>query len=122
DGRPTPGVTTYTYNTWNLLGSVVEPSTPGQTTAASRTFTTEYDLGGLPVIETQPGATIARTFNDVGALKLESGSGAGLNSSTRNYGRDLASRLISFNAGATTQVVTRDDRGLVLSVGPAGAP
>ena len=66
-----------TYNSWGLEQSRVEPSTAAYTTAANSTFTLAYDADQNPVTETEPGGvTVADTYNNVGELTGQSGTGA----------------------------------------------
>src|SRR5581483_3426608 len=113
DGRN--NVTTYTYTPWNTPESTIEPSTPGQTATVDRTFTLAYDAGGLPVTETQPGVTISRTFDAMGRLTADSGTGTGVTSATRAFGYDLAGRRTSMSHPSGTIGLTYDDRSLLLS-------
>jgi RHS repeat-associated protein len=114
-GTPVDVITT--YNTWNLPESVIEPSTPGQTLPSSRTFTSVYDAGGLPVEQREPGpVTVANAFDSLGRLTSQSSGGA-----TRSFDYDAASRRTSVNHPAGTETFVFDDRSLMVgSVGPAG--
>jgi RHS repeat-associated protein len=120
DGRN--NTTIYTYNPWNLPESTIEPSTPGQTAAADRTYTISYDTGGLPTTETQPGVTVARSFDALGRLTTETGTGAGVTAATRTLGWDLAGRITSAGHPAGAISFSYDDRNLMLSnTGPGNA-
>ena len=82
-----------TYNSWGLQESRVEPSTAAYTSAANSTFTTAYDADGNPVTLTEPGGvTITSTYNNVGELTGQSGTGADAATATRTFGYDLAGR------------------------------
>jgi RHS repeat-associated protein len=113
DGRN--NTTIYTYNPWNLPESTIEPSTPGQTSASDRTYTISYDTGGLPTTETQPGVTIARSFDALGRLTNEAGTGTGVTAATRTFGWDLAGRITSAGHPAGPISFSYDDRNLMLS-------
>lgn len=112
--------TAYTYNTYNLAEEVIEPSTTAHPTLSDRTWTTSYDLGGLPVVEALPGGvTVTRTFDELGRLTAESGSGDG--TASRSLGYDLAGLLTSVDHPDGTIGYEYDDRGLLTDVtGPAG--
>src|SRR5262249_62266514 len=67
-------VTTYTYNTWNLPESTIEPSTTAHPNAADRTWTTSYNNLGLSTSDTVPGGvTRTRTYDNLGRLTGETG-------------------------------------------------
>ena len=120
-----------TYNSWGLEQSRVEPSTAAYTTAANSTFTLAYDADQSPVTETEPGGvTVASTYNNVGELTGQSGSGADAATPTRTFGYnpagDMTSASTSNTAGsgsnATSEAFTYDDRGQVLTAsGSAGS-
>jgi RHS repeat-associated protein len=114
-------VTTYTYNTWNLPASTIEPSTTAHPDLDDRTWTTIYDAGGLPIVELLPGdVTIERTFDELGRLTEEEGTGDG--TATATYAHNLASRMVSVSHPDGTITFEYDDRGLLLeAAGPAGA-
>ncbi len=120
DGRGATSATIFKYNAWNLRTETVEPSTPGQTSVAMRTFTTSYDKGGLPVEEAQPGATIKRTFDELGRLRVEDGTGSSLTAATRAFAYDLAGRQTSVNHPTGPITFAYDDRGLLLAASEPG--
>jgi RHS repeat-associated protein len=119
DGRG--NTTTYTYTPWNTQASTVEPSTPDQTDPAERTFAVGYDAAGLPTTETQPGVTISRTFDALGRLTADAGTGSGLTSAARTFGYDLAGRRTSVGHPSGAIGLSYDDRGLLLSATVPGA-
>lgn len=122
DGRSEPAVTRYGWTAWNQLESVSEPATPGQNTDSERTFTTVYDAAGLPIEEHQPGGvTIARTFDALGRLKVEAGTGAPVTGATRTFDYDAAGRPTSLNHPDGTITAAYDDRGLLLSTTTPGS-
>lgn len=112
--------TVYTYNTYNLVEEVIEPTTSDHPTLADRTWTTSYDAGGLPISETLPGGvTVTRTFDELGRLTAESGSGDG--TAGRTLGYDRAGLLTEVDHPDGTIDYGYDDRGLLTEVtGPAG--
>ncbi|MET7736533.1 RHS repeat domain-containing protein [Streptomyces sp. NPDC005402] len=61
DGRGNK--TTYTFNSWGLPESTIEPSTAARPSAAHRTWTTVYDKAGQAVTElpSPPPATLTPT-------------------------------------------------------------
>ncbi|HEY2448289.1 MAG TPA: LamG-like jellyroll fold domain-containing protein, partial [Mycobacterium sp.] len=122
-----------TYNSWNLPESKIEPTTTAYPTAAQSTFTTAYDAGGRPVTLTEPGGvTVSDSYDSVGDLTGQSGSGASAATATRSFGYDLAGNMTSASTSstapqsqlpnATSESFTYDDQGLLLSAsGSAGA-
>ncbi|MGQ0824615.1 MAG: glycine-rich protein [Actinomycetota bacterium] len=112
DGRPTPGVTTYRWSPWETLETTTEPG--------AIAYTTIYDNAGLPGVENQPGVTITRTFDELGRMNQEAGSGSGVVSATNTFGYDRAGRLKSFSHPDGTVSVTNDDRGLLTATTAPG--
>jgi len=113
---PNQNVTDYTYNTAGNLETSVAPATAGYTTAAQRTTTLAYDaLGRLANVSRPGGVDIANTYNALGELTQETGSGAEAASNTRSYTYDNDERVSDASAGGSTQSYTYDDRGLLLS-------
>jgi RHS repeat-associated protein len=120
-----------TYNSWGLQGSRVEPSTAAYTTPVNSTFTLAYDADQNPVTETEPGGvTVSSTYNNLGELTGQSGTGADAATPTRSFGYnaagDMTSASTSNTAGsgsnATSESLTYDDRGQVLTAaGSAGS-
>ncbi len=120
DGRN--NTTWYTYTPWHLQEDIVEPSTTQHPGLSDRTWTVSYDAGGLAVHETQPGGvTVTRSFDELGRLTDESGTGGGTTAATRGFGYDAATRMTSIDHPAGIQTFTYDDRGLLTDAsGPAG--
>jgi RHS repeat-associated protein len=114
--------TTITYNPWNQPETRLEPATPGQTDTGSRAFTTSYDAGGLPVQQAQPGAvTVTRTYDQMGRMTQEAGSGGGAPAASRGFGYDLGGRRTSATTAAGTIGFGFDPRGMINATsGPAG--
>ncbi|HEY0718242.1 MAG TPA: LamG-like jellyroll fold domain-containing protein, partial [Streptosporangiaceae bacterium] len=112
-----------TYNSWNLPESQIEPATAQYTTAADSTFTTAYDAGGNPATETEPGGvTITDSYDTMGDLTGQSGSGAEAATTARSFGYDDAGHLTSASAPGGTDTFTYNDRGSLLSAaGPSGS-
>ncbi len=120
-----------TFNSWGLEESRVEPYTTAYTTAANSTFTTAYDADQRPVTLTEPGAvTVTSTYNNVGELTGQSGSGADAPTATRTFGYDTAGNLTSAatsntlgtGSNATSETFTYNDRSEVLTAsGSAGS-
>ena len=121
DGRDNAFVTTYTP--WNLPEAAIEPVTPAYPAAADRTFTTVYDAAGQVATQTSPGGvSITNTYNDIGNLIGQSGTGAEASTVDRVFGYDTGGRLKSASAPGGTDTFTLDDRSLLLSAtGPSGA-
>lgn len=111
DGR---GNATWTsYNGLGLAETVTEPATTAHPNLADRTWTTIYDQAGNPTTSLLPGGVrIDRTFDHLGRLTKETGSGGGAASAERAFGYDLAGRPTAIGDLA----VDYNDRGLPLSV------
>ncbi|MEU3353172.1 LamG-like jellyroll fold domain-containing protein [Streptomyces sp. NPDC037389] len=118
----------YTFNSWNLPESVIEPSvsmsTYSYTSAADSTFTTAYDAAGRPVKQTSPGGvTVTSDYDALGNLTTQSGSGAEIGTATRSFGYDAEGRMTSAATiaisgtpvPATSNTFTYNDRGLLLT-------
>ncbi len=113
-------ITTYSHTPWNQQETVVEPSTTTHTALADRTWTTIYDAAGLPVETVEPGGiTVTRSFDQLGRLTSETGTGDG--AATRSFTHDPLGRVKTVSHPAGTISLTWDDRSLLRSVtGPAG--
>ncbi|WP_283215121.1 DNRLRE domain-containing protein [Pseudofrankia sp. DC12] len=121
DGRGNPTVTT--YNSLGLVEKVIEPSTTAYPNLADRTWTTSYDAAADPVTVLAPGGvTRTSTYDVLGRLTAETGSGAGVASASRTLSYDLVGQLTGADAPSGTQTFTYNDRGLVTGAsGPDGA-
>ncbi|MEU3890796.1 LamG-like jellyroll fold domain-containing protein [Streptomyces sp. NPDC029041] len=122
DGRENK--TVYTFNSWGLPESAIEPPTTEHPNAADRTWTTVYDKAGQAVTELLPGGVKReRTYDGLGRLTRETGTGAEAATTDRVLQYDLAGRLTS---AGTTDALTRNtytynDRGQLLTAdGPGG--
>ncbi len=120
DGRGNPFITT--YNTWGQPESRIEPSTAAYPNLADRTFTVAYDVNGRVASRTAPGGVqVTNTYNVMGDLTGQTGTGAQASTTARSFGYDLAGRLTSASAPGGTNTFGYDDRGLLLSTsGPSG--
>ncbi|MEV4442187.1 LamG-like jellyroll fold domain-containing protein [Streptomyces sp. NPDC049577] len=119
----------YTFNSWNLPESVIEPpvstSTYSYTSAADSTFTTSYDAAGRAVTQTAPGGVkVTSDYDALGNLTSQSGSGAEIGTATRSFGYDAEGRMTSAATSAltgnvavpaTSNTFTYNDRGLLLT-------
>jgi RHS repeat-associated protein len=113
DGRGK--LTTYTYNPWNLRESLVEPGTEVVT---DRTWTTGYNVAGLPVKDVEPGGTqTARTYDNMNRLKTVTGTDPDptLNAS-KSFGYDTYGRLNSFGSPDGVKTVTYTGFGQLAAV------
>jgi len=120
DGRG--NTTQYGYNPWNLQSTVIEPSTTAHPNLADRTWTNEFDAGGLAVRSTEPGGVVVqRTFDELGRLIGETGAGAtAAPTATRTFGYDAAGFMTQAASPTGTIGFSYDDRGLLTaSTGPA---
>ncbi|MFF3329348.1 LamG-like jellyroll fold domain-containing protein [Streptomyces sp. NPDC002888] len=122
DGRSNKAV--YTFTSWGLPESTVEPTTSAHPNAADRTWTTVYDKAGQPVTELLPGGVSRqRTYDGLGRLTHETGSGAEATTADRALKYDLAGRLIAVATAdaVTNNTYTYNDRGqLLTAAGPGG--
>ncbi|WP_309235751.1 RHS repeat-associated core domain-containing protein [Streptomyces sp. TRM64462] len=122
DGRG--NTTLYTFNAWGLPESTIEPVTGAHPAAADRTWTTVYDAAGQPVTDLLPGGVKRqRTYDGLGRLTRETGTGAEATTVDRLFSYDLANRIISAGTHELTyqNVYTYNDRGQLLTTdGPAG--
>ncbi|WP_326955193.1 DNRLRE domain-containing protein [Amycolatopsis sp. NBC_01286] len=121
--RSTDGRGNATIQTYNVLGlpeSAIEPATAAHPAAADRTWTTSYDPTGRPVRIQAPGGVVRqRTFDALGRLTLETGTGAAQPTPDRVQRFDSAGRLLAVNAPNGEKTFTYDDRGdLLTSSGP----
>ncbi|MEV6183070.1 LamG-like jellyroll fold domain-containing protein [Streptomyces sp. NPDC052015] len=122
DGRGNK--TIYTFTSWGLPESTIEPSTPAHPNAADRTWTTVYDKAGQAVKELLPGGVQReRTYDGLGRLTRETGTGAEAATATRTLEYDLTGRLTAIGTadGLTRNTYTYNDRGQLLTAdGPGG--
>src|SRR5439155_4140117 len=108
DGRGNAFVTT--YNSWNLAESTVEPATPAFPNSVDRTFTTAYDAAGQVATQIAPGGIQAtNTYNSLGKLTGQTGSGAEVATAGRTFGYDTGGRLTSASAPGGTDTFGLDD-------------
>ncbi|MFI6796919.1 LamG-like jellyroll fold domain-containing protein [Streptosporangium canum] len=114
DGRGNPVWTT--YNTLGLVESVIESATVAHPSAADRTWTTLYDVAGNATSTLQPGGVrIDRTFDPLGQMVKESGSGASVATPERNFTYDQAGRLSAIG----DYTLDYNDRSLLTKVSKA---
>ncbi|MFJ7067901.1 hypothetical protein [Streptomyces sp. NPDC101115] len=122
DGRG--NTTTYTFNSWNLPESTIEPVTPQHPALGDRSWTTTYDAAGQALNALLPGnVTRQRTYDRLSNLTAESGTGAGAATEPRSLTYDLDGRLTSAATSSTAaaNTYTYNDRGMLLHAqGPAG--
>ncbi|MFD6420903.1 LamG-like jellyroll fold domain-containing protein [Streptomyces sp. NPDC060198] len=122
DGRG--NTTTYSFTPWDLPESTVEPATPTYPNLTDRTFTTLYDAVGQGVTDLLPGGVKReRTYDTLGRLVQETGTGAEAPTTTRTFGYDLADRMVSQGTDSplAQDTYTYNDRGQLLTAqGPSG--
>ncbi|WP_258024269.1 LamG-like jellyroll fold domain-containing protein [Streptomyces bambusae] len=122
DGRG--NTTHYTFNAWGLPESTVEPATSQHWNEDVRTWTTIYDAAGQAVTELLPGGVKRqRTYDGLGRLTDETGSGTAVATRPRTLGYDLAGRMTKAGGSTllTDNLYTYNDRGqLLTTAGPAG--
>jgi RHS repeat-associated protein len=121
DGRGHRFLTT--YNVWDLRESTIEPATTAYPNAVDRTFTVSYDADGQPTRQLSPGAvSVSDTYDTVGNLTKQTGTGAEGATADRTFGYDLDGRVTSATAVGGQDSFTYDDRGdLLTASGPSGA-
>jgi RHS repeat-associated protein len=114
--------TVHTYNTLGLRESTIEAATAEHPALSDRTWTTTYNAAGDPVSERAPGGVVrTRTFDPLGRLKKETGSGAEAETTDRVYDYDVLGRLVSSSSVGGTDTFTYNDRGMLLTAsGPGG--
>jgi RHS repeat-associated protein len=107
---------------WTRSRGLDKPATTAQPNAADRTWTTSYDTGGLPITDAQPGGvTISRSYDNLGRLLSENGTGTGVAPASRTFGYDLAGLRTSLGTSTGQDTYTYDDRGLLTAAsGPSG--
>ncbi|MFF5206922.1 LamG-like jellyroll fold domain-containing protein [Streptosporangium sp. NPDC000396] len=114
DGRGNPVWTT--YNTLGLVESVIEPVTTAHPSAADRTWTNVYDAAGNTLSTLQPGGVrIDRTFDHLGRMVKETGTGASVATPERIYSYDAAGRP----AAIGDYTLDYNDRSLLTKVSKA---
>ncbi|MFE4632726.1 LamG-like jellyroll fold domain-containing protein [Streptomyces sp. NPDC056773] len=122
DGRSK--ATYYTFTPWGLPESTIEPSTSQHTTLTSRTWTTTYDAAGQPVSELLPaGVKRERTYDALGRLTAETGSGTAAATRPRTLSYDLAGRMTGSGTDGilSGNTYAYNDRGQLLNAdGPSG--
>ncbi|GHE27425.1 hypothetical protein GCM10017673_31990 [Streptosporangium violaceochromogenes] len=115
DGRG--NATWTTYNTLGLAESVIEPATTAHPNAADRTWTSLYDAAGNPVATLQPGGVrIDRTYDPVGRVTKQTGTGASVATPDRDLTYDQAGRATAVG----DYTLEYNDRGLPTKVSKAG--
>src|SRR5256886_17020629 len=121
DGRGNALITA--SNSWNLPESTIEPSTTALPNAVDRTFTTVYDADGRVGSAAAPGGVVVTNSYDViGGLAGQTGTGADAATTARSFGYDTGGRMTSASAPGGTDAFSLDDRGLLLSAsGPSGS-
>jgi YD repeat-containing protein len=87
------------------------------------TFTTAYDANGRPVSVAAPGGvSVSSSYDGMGRLIGQAGSGAEAVTAARSFGYDLAGNMTSASAPGGTDTFGFNDRGLLLSAsGPSGS-
>ncbi|OHV60872.1 RHS repeat-associated core domain-containing protein [Pseudofrankia sp. BMG5.36] len=121
DGRSNATITT--YNSLGLSEKVLEPSTTAYPNLADRTWQTTYDAAGLPITLAEPGGvTRIRTYDALGRLTAETGSGGGATATARALDYDLAGNLVEVDHPGGSQQFGYDDRGLVTEADGDGGP
>ncbi|MER5646140.1 RHS repeat-associated core domain-containing protein [Streptosporangium sp. NPDC002524] len=114
DGRG--NATWTTYNSLGLTESVIEPSTTAHPNAADRTWTTVYDAAGNSVATVQPGGVRNdRTFDPMGRVVKQAGTGASVTTPDRDATYDQAGRITAIGDYA----LEYNDRGLTTKVSKA---
>ncbi|MFF1372694.1 LamG-like jellyroll fold domain-containing protein [Streptomyces virginiae] len=122
DGRGK--ATYYTFTPWGLPESTIEPPTTQHWNPDVRTWTTTYDAAGQPVSELLPGnVKRQRTYDALGRLTNETGSGTAAATRPRALSYDLAGRMTGSGGDGVLadNSYTYNDRGQLLNAdGPSG--
>ncbi|WP_405603897.1 DNRLRE domain-containing protein [Streptomyces sp. NBC_01410] len=122
DGRGK--ATYYTFNTWGLPESTIEPSTTQHSALNNRTWTNAYDAAGRVVTELLPGSVKRnKTYDNLGRLTAETGSGTAVATRPRSLSYDLVGRLTGVGGDGVLagNTYSYNDRGQLLnSDGPSG--
>ncbi|MEU6987418.1 LamG-like jellyroll fold domain-containing protein [Streptomyces sp. NPDC046324] len=122
DGRGK--ITYYTFNRWGLPESTIEPATTQHWNPDVRTWTNVYDAAGQLVTELLPGnVKRQKTYDALGRMTAETGSGTSVATRPRSLSYDLAGRLTGVGGDGVlaNNTYTYNDRGQLLSTdGPGG--
>ncbi|MEU4494504.1 LamG-like jellyroll fold domain-containing protein [Streptomyces sp. NPDC023998] len=122
DGRG--NTTVYTFTPWSLPQSTIEPTTEAHPAAADRTWTLVYDAAGQDVAELLPsGVKRERTYDALGRLTGETGTGGEAPTTARVFEYDLAGRMTAVGTDGLLgrNTYSYNDRGGLLSAdGPGG--
>ncbi|MFB7609975.1 LamG-like jellyroll fold domain-containing protein [Streptomyces gardneri] len=122
DGRGK--ITYYTFNTWGLPESTIEPSTTLHPALSNRTWTNVYNAAARVVTELLPGnVKRQKTYDDLDRLTAETGSGTAVATRPRSLSYDLAGRLtgVGGDGALAGNTYTYNDRGQLLTTdGPGG--
>ena len=118
-----------TYNSWNLPESQIEPATTAFPNVSQGTFTATYDAAGNLTTTSEPGGVqVANTYDSMGRLTGQSGTGAEAPTATRSFTYDHAGNMLTAataaagNTPATSETFTYNDRGLpLIASGSAGS-
>ncbi|MCP2256240.1 RHS repeat-associated core domain-containing protein [Prauserella aidingensis] len=115
--------TVFTVNAWGLPESTIEPATPQTPDAADRTYTAVYGLNGRLARLVKPGGvTVSNSYDPLGNLTKQVGSGASAVTPDRTFTYDTAGRLTGVSAPGGINEFEYDDRGnLVSATGPSGS-
>ncbi|MGW7287761.1 LamG-like jellyroll fold domain-containing protein [Streptomyces sp. NPDC054847] len=116
-------ITLYTFTPWGLPESTVEPATAAHPAESDRTWTTVYDAAGQAVTDHLPGGVRRdRSYDNLGRLVQETGTGAEAQTVTRTLGYDLAGRLVTVGTASILDqnTYTYNDRGQLLTAGGPG--
>ncbi|WP_203904805.1 ricin-type beta-trefoil lectin domain protein [Virgisporangium aliadipatigenens] len=114
--------TDYTYNVWGLPESTIEPATPNHPALTDRTWTTHYDRAGQPIRESLPGGIVRdRTFDALGRLTAETGTGAETATADRRLDYDAADRPTKISGPTGDTTYAWNDRGLLTQTTAPGA-
>ncbi|WP_234008818.1 LamG-like jellyroll fold domain-containing protein [Streptomyces sp. Mg1] len=122
DGRGK--ATYYTFNTWGLPEATIEPSTAQHPLLENRVWANVYDAAGQLVTELLPGnVKRQKTYDAVGRLTAETGSGTAAATRPRSLSYDLAGRMTGAGADGILagNTYSYNDRGQLLNAdGPSG--
>jgi RHS repeat-associated protein len=119
---PKGRATTMAHDSIGRVTSVVEPATAAHPGLADRTWATEYDISGDPVVQVAPGGVrIEATFTADGQLLTATGQGGGADAATKSFAYDPTGLVTSASHPDGDLGFTYDGRGLLIeATGPSG--
>lgn len=124
--RYTDGRNNQTWQTYNVMGlpeDAIKPAAGPHTAVADRRWRTTYDPAGQPTSRLAPGGvSVTSTYDELGRVLQQLGSGAQATTAARSFTYDLVGRPKTAGTPTASQTFNYDDRGLLMSSsGASGA-